>query len=370
MDEIASFGEWVQIRRETLRLTRKKVAEDLGCASVTIKKIERDERRPSKLIAQLLVVHLEIPTSIESKFIRWARGEFVAGMPAPNQLRLKSESLQTKPKPQKSNISNNLPKLTTSFIGRIEELASLSDLFENRKVRLITLVGSGGIGKTRLAHQAAHEALHQANMFPDGALFIDLANLQTADQLVMQVAAALQLSFSGISLPKDQVRDQLQNKKLLLFLDNFEQLIDSTAALLGEWLQETNHVKFLVTSREPLNLVEEWVVKIEGLSFPSQTAVSPTINSLLQLRAPDTPTQTYPSVALFVNRARQVVHDFSLHNDVKAQNAVLQTCRLLEGIPLGIELAAPWVRMMSCEDIAQEIQKSLDFLASKHRNID
>lgn len=264
----------------------------------------------------------------------------------------------------------SLPKTKTVLLGREEELALLQSVMENPEVSLVSVLGPGGIGKTRLALKAAHTAAEQPDLFSDGIFFVDLTTVHTAAQLVSQIATALNLSISGILPPKRQVAEHLQQKKILLLLDNFEQLVEEGAALLGEWLLQMPQIKILITSRELLGLKEEWVVRVKGLAYPTETAIQSPLKQTRQLAGPESLTSAYPAVALFVSRARQIDHTFTIQNDPATQTAVVQICQLVDGMPLGIELAAPWVHMMSCADIVLEIKKSIDILASRRRDQD
>lgn len=149
-DWIASFGEWMQRRRAYLGLTRKALAHLAGCSPVMIKKIERDERRPSVQIARGLAAGLQIPESEQELFIRRARGEFVSHFPAPSE----TESMESVPSPH-----HNLPLHLASFIGRQDELTALARLLRDADTRLITIVGPGGMGKTRLALEVGQQVV-------------------------------------------------------------------------------------------------------------------------------------------------------------------------------------------------------------------
>jgi predicted ATPase len=242
---------------------------------------------------------------------------------------------------------------------------------------LLTLVGPGGIGKTRLALQAAQnlvEAPIASMAFPDGIYFVPLASISEPDFLVSAIAEALHFSFYSNVEPKQQLLDYLREKSMLLVLDNFEQLLTPPAASPGESLSEVGKiegttllteilatapaVKILVTSREALNLQEEWFHPVAGMAYPPAEGleVAETAEAL----------ETYSAVQLFSQCARRVRPGFSLATEKKG---VVWICRLVEGMPLGIELAAAWLKILSCDQIARQIEHDLDFLATSFRNV-
>lgn len=235
-------------------------------------------------------------------------------------------------------VAYNLPTHAIPLIGRAEELSQITALLHDPACRLLTLIGLGGIGKTRLALEAAHQ-------FPAPVHFVPLQPLSSPDFLISAMADALGLRFHSGNDPKRQLLDYLREKSWLLVLDNFEHLLDG-AALLSEILTYAPGVRLLVTSRERLNLVEEWVLDVEGLAYPPSENV--------------TDPERYSAVELFVQHARRAKVSFALTDT--SRPAVVRICRLVDGMPLGIELAASWVRVLSCQAIADEIARSLDIL--------
>ena len=243
---------------------------------------------------------------------------------------------------------HNLPHQSNAFVGRAEELAQISSLLADPNCSLLTIVGAGGVGKSRLALQAAAE---QIPRFANGVFFVPLTSVGSTDLLAGAVANALEVSFSGSGDPRLQLVNYLREKQILLLMDNFEHLMDASD-LLADILQSAAGVKFLVTSRERLNVREEWVLMLEGLSYPDDQAPCPL--------------ESYSAVQLFVQRARQVKADFSLSENSEAVKTI---CQQVEGIPLAIELAATWLRAMSCRQIAAQISGGLDFLNTPLRNV-
>lgn len=241
-----------------------------------------------------------------------------------------------------------LPASRTDFLGRKRELAALALRLVDPACRLLTVIGPGGIGKTRLALETAKG--HQP-VFADGVVFVPLAPLEAVDQISRAIADALTLPNQGDASPSEQVLHDLREKELLLLLDNFEHLL-AGAELLSTILDETTGVKLLVTSRERLNLQEEWVFELGGFPVGAEEEADG---------------EEHAAVALFVQSARRLRHAFTPTAADLA--SIRQLCQVVDGMPLAIELAATWVRLLSCREIVDEIQRSLDFLATPLRNI-
>jgi predicted ATPase/DNA-binding SARP family transcriptional activator len=247
---------------------------------------------------------------------------------------------------------HHFPTQPTSFVGREEELAALADLLTNPSCRLVTIIGPGGIGKTRLALQAATE---QHDTFAQGVYFVPLAPLNSAEFLVGAIADAFHFSFSGREDPKAELLSYLREKELLLVLDNFEHLL-AGVEFLSEMLQYAPTVHLLVTSRERLRLQWEWLFDLEGLSYPESETTDGTDG-----------VEGYSAVQLFLQRARQAWRHFALTDG--QHQCVVQLCQLVAGMPLAIELAAAWVRERACEEIAQEIERNLGTLTTPLQDV-
>ena len=255
--------------------------------------------------------------------------------------------------------AHNLPAATTSFVGRQAERRHLAGLLAEAECRLITITGPGGVGKTRLALTIAAEQIKPGTLFGDGIYFVPLASVRpvnsatasAANPLVLAIGAALELSFSGNSSPTTQLLNALRGQELLLLLDNFEHLSDD-AGLVVDMLEQTPGLKVIVTSRQSLHLFEEWLFDLGGLAYPAPND--------------DTGLETFDSIQLFEQRARQASSIFDLAAELPY---VVDICRLLAGLPLGIELAAAWVRTLPCRQIVREIEQNLDFLATSARNV-
>lgn len=235
-----------------------------------------------------------------------------------------------------------LPAPGTPFIGRADELQALAQLLADDTCRLVTVTGSGGVGKSRLALRAAEEA---AWRFPDGCAFVRLAGLPDPELLPFALAEALGVTLTRRAEPLPELLDLLHEKQLLLLLDNFEHLT-AGAYVLAAILQAAPGVHMLVTSRERLNLDAETLVPLAGLAVDRGHAQ----------RESD-------AHRLFVSAARR--QDVHFRLDPDTTQCVERLCGLLAGIPLAIELAAAWTRVLTCDEILAEVQQDLDILTTE-----
>lgn len=272
-------------------------------------------------------------------------------------------------------LRHNLPTQLTPFIGRDKELVEIRRLLlEETTCRLLTLVGPGGIGKTRLAIQTAQALIDDPSSiasFRHGILFVSLASVNAASDMVSAMAEATNLNFySNIPL-KQQLLDYLRDKQMLLVLDDFEHLLPSPTPpsqeemdMIAEILAVAPGVKMLVTSREALKLQEAWFYPIAGMSLPPP-AIPPARGEEGGVSARGDEGE-YDAVRLFEQNARRARSDFNLAAE---QEQVARICRLVDGIPLAIELAAAWLKVLTAKDVADEIERSLDILTTRHQNV-
>lgn len=368
------FNEWLKRRRKALDLTQEELAKRAGCSVGALRKIESGDRRPSKQLAGLLAQALEIPDEDQSTFIRIARGELnlqrlghfplELARPIPDVAGLR-QALRGDAPGAGNKIPTSIhriPLQATPLIGREAEFAALERLFSDPQCRLLTLTGIGGIGKTRLAVEFG---LSQQGKFLGGVFYIPLTPVNSPNEIVPAIADVLGYGFSGPSEPKEQllnyIAGNIQQSALFIF-DNLEHLLVQKPSqdkeyglveLIAEILQRSPNVKILGTSRERLNLHGEWTYELHGLSIPPTDFVG---------RLED-----YDSIALFVRSAQRVRSNFQAMVD--EQLSIIQITQLVEGVPLAIELAAAWVGVLSCQEIAREIQSNLDFLTTSMRDI-
>jgi len=371
------FHDWLKLRRKALDLTQVELAKRAGCSVSVLRKIESGERRPSKQLAALFAKALEIPQDDIPTFVRVARGdlnlerlqypgyETRRSLPEISQvLPLQTEGFsQVSPYP--SPDSQRIPLQTTPLIGRDAELEALVRFFNDSQCRLLTLTGIGGIGKTRLAIEYAIRA---ASGFPGGVFYIPLAPVNSPEKIIPAIADVLSFAFSGLSDPKEQLLsylDRSMQTNTLFIFDNMEHLLgkpepqeETTDAvgLISEMLHRLPGIKILATSRERLNLHGEWTYELHGLSVPP---IAPMDYS--------GGLEEYFAVTLFLTSAQRKKPGFQVATG--EWKSLVQICQMVEGVPLAIELAAAWVGLLSCEEIAREIKANMDFLATTLRDI-
>jgi serine/threonine protein kinase len=245
---------------------------------------------------------------------------------------------------------NNLPNQPTPFVGRERELDDLQKLIDS-KANIITLNGSGGIGKTRIAVALAEK---QLPYFHDGVYFVPFAPIEKAEYILPTIAEAIQFTY-GTNDGKQDLVNYLCEKKMLLVFDNFEHLANE-AGLVSDIVQAAPNVTIIVTSRERLRLRGEQVYEVDGMNLPTKKDETP--EKLSEL----------PAVKLFTLSARRVMPDFELDSKETVQD-VAQVIRLVGGLPLGIELAATWLEALPLSEIVTEIERSLDFLETDLRDV-
>jgi predicted ATPase/DNA-binding CsgD family transcriptional regulator len=240
----------------------------------------------------------------------------------------------------------NLPAEPTQFVGRKKELQEIKRNL--RETRILTLIGPGGIGKSRLALKAAGELLQD---FKDGTFLVTLAPIHSPDQIIQTIAEALKFPLATQDDPQVQLLRYLRRRQLLLVIDNFEHLLDGVW-IVSDIIQSAPGVTILATSRERLNLQGETILNVGGMAYPD----SHDSNEFLD----------YDAITLFVQSARKVHPSFEpTINDL---DKISKICQMVGGMPIAIELAAAWLQILNLAEIAGELEKGLDILVTEMRD--
>ncbi|MDQ6693080.1 MAG: LuxR C-terminal-related transcriptional regulator [Chloroflexota bacterium] len=323
MGNTEQFGTWLKERRKQSDLTQAELAGQVGCSPETIQKLETGKRRPSKQMSELLATALDIAGDDLPAFLRSARGE---------------SSYDEKP------VAANIPLQLTTFVGREREISDVKTLLG--KNRLLTLTGTGGCGKTRLAIKVASSV---DRMYLDGVYFVELSRLNDPSLVPQAVATAVQMKEQRHLGLASMLTGYLQARNILLVLDNCEHLLAACAELADELLRTCPHLTLIATSRQSLGLRYEVSWHVPPMSLPEATAdIAPAHLG------------EYESVRLFLDRARLRRPDFCL----TTQNApaVAAICCKLDGLPLALELAAARVNVLAVEQIANRLDERFRLL--------
>ena len=351
MDQDWSFGEWLRRSRKAHDLTQAELAQQIGCATGTIRKLEADELRPSKEIAARLAAHFAVPPAERAAFVGFARGQADApALPLP-PLRQSSGPVPQHAPP--ASPPNNLPLQPTPFIGREREVERIRQRLLQPEGRLVTMTGPGGTGKTRLSVQVAAGLL---NDFADGVFIVALAPITDPGLVPAAIAGTLGVRETAGTSSLESLKDALHEKQLLLVLDNFEQVAPA-ASVVAELLGAAPRLRVLVTSRVPLHLRGEREVAVPPLALPDPRHPPPAE----QLRQ-------YDAVRLFIDRAQDVQAEFAVTNENAP--AVAEICARLDGLPLAIELAAARIKLLPPQALLARLQHRLKLLTGGARDRD
>ena len=340
MDAMEEFGQWLKRRRRSLGFTQVELGRLTGYASETLRKVEAGEQRPSRQMAEQLAQHLDIALEEREQFIRFARSDTTGNQLLPLPSPTPPASMPTAVPPVMPQTMSSgqprraglIPTELSSFIGREKELAGIAQLLLRPDVRLLTVTGPPGTGKTRLALQAAE---NMRGEYGGDVAFVNLTPIGDPNLVLPTIAQALGIQESaGQALP-EAVQFALRDRRMLIMLDNFEQVV-SAAPAVAALLAAAPLVKALVTSQVVLAVRGEHVYAAPAMALPERKPIAPGADPAGVLHE-------YEAVRLFVARAQERQAGFSL----TAGNAgyVVEICHLLDGLPLAIELAAARVAM-------------------------
>lgn len=353
MDTEFTFGQWLRRQRKALDLTQAGLAAQVPCARGTIRRLEADDLRPSKLLAERLAEALNVPEALRANFVRFAR----SGIQPDNSFaRFPGAILEADNEPPAAGVAPQItrryaiPAATTPLLGRLHAAGAVSELLLRPDVRLVTLTGPPGVGKTQLAMEVARQIQPH---FQEGACFVTLAPLREAEGVLPAIAQAIDLLDSGRS-QTSALADRLRSEELVLLLDNFEHVI-SAAPNIAALLSAAPTLKVLCTSRIPLRILGEHEFIVPPLALPNPAQL-PALAAL----------EANPAVALFVTRARAVQSGFALTADNARQ--VAEICQQLDGLPLAIELAATRTKLFSPSALLARLERRLPFLTGGTRD--
>lgn len=333
MEASSTFGYWVKRRRKALDWTQAELGSRVGASAAMIRKIEADERRPSRELAELLAEHLAVPAADREAFLRAARD--LSAIDALTLAVGPVDSAPLWPSP------TNLPAPMTSMVNRVRDLAAVGALIRREDVRLITILGPPGMGKTRLSIQAARQALPH---FPQGVWFVDLSAIVDPALVLSSIAMVLGLALGPGQPPGEQLKQELRERRMLLVLDNFEQVVAEASHDVAALLKACPGLKILITSRMRLDVYGEFEYPLSPMSLPQTGEQTP--EALL----------AYEAVQLFVARAQQHQPHFEL--TAATAPLVAEICRRMDGLPLALELAAARVRRMPVDELAVALREA------------
>jgi predicted ATPase/transcriptional regulator with XRE-family HTH domain len=347
-----TFGAWLRRRRKALDLTQVELAAQVPCAKGTIRRLESDDLRPSKPLVERLADLLGVPATSRQEFIAFARTGRHGAQFFERVLTPAMPQAETAPTtaPAFASRRHMVPAAAHPLIGRLHAVGVAIELLANADVRLVTMIGPPGVGKTRLALQVAAQV---EGRFREGACFVALAPLRDAERVPATIAAAIDLVDSGRPLAQ-ALAERLRSEELLLVLDNFEHVIDA-APVVAALLAAAPALKILCTSRVPLRLAGEHEFVVPPLALPEITQ-----------SAPAEELAGNPAVALFLARARAVYPGLATTGDSMRQ--IAEICRRLDGLPLAIELAANRIKLFAPHALLARLDRRLPFLTGGARD--
>ncbi|MFL5733845.1 MAG: tetratricopeptide repeat protein [Chloroflexia bacterium] len=351
---LPSFGVWLQQQRKEHDLTQEGLADLVGCKADTIRSIETRRRIASKQMAELLAKHLGVPEEDRPALVQFARAERLLRGSGVGGRGSKPAGEAHTATPRGATVTN-LPAWRTPFIGREQERARVRELLMRESMRLLTLTGAPGIGKTRLSAQVGADIAEEAAHFPDGVFIVFLSTVPDASLVVPVIEQALEVKEEPNRPGLELLTEYLRDKRLLLILDNFEHIIDARLFVV-ELLSACPGLKVMASSRQRLDVYGEQEFVVAPLALPGPHDV-PGLEELAG----------YDSVKLFTQRSQAVNQDFALTADNGP--AVAEICRQLDGLPLAIELAAARSKVLTPQAIRARLNDKLDLLTMGMRDL-
>lgn len=386
LDDSAAFEDWVQVKREQYQTDALTALQDLadyherGGSYAAAADFVRQQLRfepwkeeAHRQLMRLLAYQGQRTAALQQYHVLETTLEDELSV----EPMAETQSLYERIRTAEDIRPFRLPSRNDNFVGREKEMALVNEYLTDPEKRLVLLTGPGGSGKTAIAIETGWRVAGLfLGPFIHGVFFVPLAGIEAGesesvvtstgfDPDITAIAEAIGFSFSGSRHPKEQLLSYLHDKSLLLIIDNAEHIITQVRPLIRDLLYHAPEVKLLLTSRERFGLIEEWVIDIEGLPYPGSDYAVPAGGTKFSER--ESAISQYQAVALFERQGRRLVPELRIGDDPGDNcsfTAVQRIAHLVQGLPLGIELAASWLRMLSCTEIAQEIANSLDFLSS------
>jgi predicted ATPase/transcriptional regulator with XRE-family HTH domain len=354
---LATFGKLLKYLRKRAQLTQRELAIAVGYSEAHVSRLESNERLPDlTTLAALFVPALGLEDEPETiaRFLELAAIARGDDLPSSGKLML-FQSIETviTQTLERASVPSNLPLQLTSFIGRETEIEEIKELLQGtEKVRLLTLVGAGGCGKTRLAVQVAEGLVLD---FPHGVWFVDLAPLTEPNLIPRTVASIFGLPETSAQETIKSLITFLHPRKVLILFDNCEHILSGVSSLVESILRACPQVQAMATSREVLNIPGENQFHILPLPYPPEDSNEKNVIA------------NFASVRLFIQRAKNIQTSFELTNE--NSSSVAQVCRRLDGIPLAIELAAARVGLLRPRQIEAQLNDRFQLLTSGSRTL-
>ena len=352
-DQSEAWSSWLSFERDRLRLAWRDAAlnhlsgviDAASAMEISARLLEADPLDESALRAHMTWLtragHTARARQIYRGFVQRLADDL--GLAPSAELQALHDSLGKTSRPSAHMMATapDTVAVDFDFVGRTVELRRIATLLAQDDCRLLCVLGPGGVGKTRLAKRALSEI---APSFAEGAVFIALEDVRSSSELGGRLARDLGVTLSGNDEPLNQVIEYLRNRQMLLVLDNFEQ-IAADPSVLQRLIEACRRLKIVVTSRVRLSLPNEWLLPLEGLPYP-------------EIEDQDN-IETFDAVRLFVQAARRVEPDLMPSTDAAS---IIDICQTVEGLPLALQLAAAWTRVLSCDAIAAELRHGTELL--------